>query len=275
MTLQSAELSLGRTRVKLLSRPIAEAIESSVAFIEGPAPAGKALCAQYASPEDIEPILAKTIEAGLRTLAIGLPDSYLESLRIIRAVEAYLLVNGRQFLYLAFYGNSGLVRKLCALYSIKEDRILPLFLGKSPSTFQPAAPHPTIASLRTAFTDTPFILPAIQVRVELAEEQTLLHSAFKEYMTLMRTKKVSEFRRLYRSIPESKAVASFSCNSADGERVRLLLFDSHITQAGMGSFLTLSNCFFALTDFLSDLPQPTLFVGSGSIRFFSPGEATG
>ncbi len=263
------EIVLARTRVKLSAQPLSRAVESSVAYLEGNTPPPGRFARAYESHSHIPAILLQAVASGCRTIAIQLPDSYDVSLRVVREVEGYLLVHGRQFLYVAFYGKKRVLEELHQALSVREDKIVKLLLGGTPTHYEgmPGGVS-TLTELSRRFTDTAFRIPSIEIVVELAVEQKLLHSAFAEYMTLMRTKSNKEFRKLYRAIPQSKAVASFSCITSQKESVRLLLYDNDISRAGPGVSVFLENGYFAVTEFLSDSPQPTFFVGNGRVKFF-------
>ncbi len=224
---------------------------------------------EYREASELPGLVEKAAAHGCRTIGIGLPDSGPQLTLAVKEIESHLASSGKQFIYIAFYGGKKSVASAYADLSSRLDRVTPLLFDEAPEDYENAPSNYSFAGLGKAFAGIPFKLPpGLELHLQARLEEKLLRSAFMEYLNVMKTKNVREFRRLYDSTPASRAVASYSAKTPKGERVRLLLYDNNLTTAGEGKTMFADGAFFCKTSFLSGALEPTVVLAGAKATFY-------
>jgi hypothetical protein len=246
-----------------------EAKESAIITLKPSYTSHNRLCLTYKEPNQLPKLLDRVVESGLRTVAIMLPETTAQADLAVKTVEGHLAFSGRQFLYIAFYGKEAVIKKSREDAQASADETSRLLLDHPPAHWQEAPKGWSFQSLTEQYSKTAFKLPAgLELSINLKESQKLLSSAFREYLNLMRTSNIKEFRKLYRASIQSRAVASYSCTAASGENVRLLLYDKAIAQAGAGKSVFTDGAYFIVTSFMSESAAPTVILAGASASYY-------
>ena len=260
------DVSVFHTRIRIEAKEILGARESAIAFFGREKTVGNRFVTSYNAHKEIPVVLDKVLSRGLRTIAIELPEKLEECVLVAKELEAFLLTEHKLFVYIALYGGKKQAEEVFAHFAGRTAKINSLLLGMPPQEFVYAPKEFTFKKLEENFSGTPIKIPQAELHVQKVLEQKLVRSAFKEYMNLMKTKNTKEFRKLYATIPKSKAVASVLC-AVGNETTRLILFDNNITKAFLGTTIFAEGCFFVKTSFLSQREEPAIFLGSKT-KFF-------
>ncbi len=224
----------------------------------------------YTKVSQITLAINDCISKGFRTIAVKLPKSKQQIFDLINLVKAHFALNGKQLLYLAFYGNSWQIKFAHSQFSSQLDRWAKLLLNEKPDICIFVKPESDwLNRLTKEFDGTAFCIDGtVELFIEEKGEERLVRSAFLEYLNLMSTKNLREYRKLYNRSIKSSAVCPLICKTLDNHEIRLLVFDNEITLAQKGKSVFITRPFFAVTSFMSQKPTATLFIAKSKSEYF-------